>query len=76
MQSITDTYDNQDRVIRAIGFKDKDTITIEFIDEKHANTTRPGQQKSLTFGVTPTLLLGSTSARLLKRPSEITSVSS
>lgn len=37
MQSITDTYDHQNRLIPAMGFPEKETVTMESIDRDRAN---------------------------------------
>ncbi|KAJ5475136.1 hypothetical protein N7539_008202 [Penicillium diatomitis] len=39
MQSITDTYDHQDRLTPALGFKPENIVTVESIDQEHANDT-------------------------------------
>ncbi|KAJ5936686.1 hypothetical protein N7466_003136 [Penicillium verhagenii] len=39
MQSITDSYDHQDRLTPALGFKPENIITVESIDKEHANDT-------------------------------------
>ncbi|KAJ5455684.1 uncharacterized protein N7458_003948 [Penicillium daleae] len=39
MQSITDTYDHQDRLTPAMGFRPENTVTVESIDEERANDT-------------------------------------
>ncbi|KAJ5157655.1 uncharacterized protein N7482_008755 [Penicillium canariense] len=39
MQSITDSYDHQDRLTPAMGFKPENTVTVESIDEERANDT-------------------------------------
>lgn len=39
MQTITDTYDHQDLLTPALGFKDENILTMEDIEEQHANDT-------------------------------------
>ncbi|KAJ5660363.1 hypothetical protein N7507_006814 [Penicillium longicatenatum] len=39
MQSITDSYDHQDRLTPALGFKSENIITVESIDKEHLNDT-------------------------------------
>ncbi|KAJ5097641.1 hypothetical protein N7456_008362 [Penicillium angulare] len=39
MQSITDTYDHQNRLTPALGFKPENILTVESIDKEHANDT-------------------------------------
>ncbi|KAJ6103349.1 hypothetical protein N7486_005776 [Penicillium sp. IBT 16267x] len=39
MQSITDSYDHQDRLTPALGFKPENILTVESIDKEHANDT-------------------------------------
>lgn len=39
MQSITDSYDHQDRLTPALGFKPENIITVESIDKEHLNDT-------------------------------------
>ncbi|KAJ6134459.1 hypothetical protein N7523_000781 [Penicillium sp. IBT 18751x] len=39
MQTITDTYDHQDRLTPALGFRDENILTMEDIDEQHTNDT-------------------------------------
>lgn len=39
MQTITDSYDHQDLLTPALGFKDENILTMERIDEEHANDT-------------------------------------
>jgi arylsulfatase A-like enzyme len=39
MQTITDTYDHQDRLTPALGFKEENILTMEDIDRQHANDT-------------------------------------
>ncbi|KAJ5802152.1 uncharacterized protein N7503_004602 [Penicillium pulvis] len=39
MQSITDSYDHQDRLTPALGFKPENILTVESIDKEHVNDT-------------------------------------
>lgn len=39
MQTITDSYDHQDLLTPALGFKEENILTMEDIDEQHANDT-------------------------------------
>ncbi|KAJ5765647.1 hypothetical protein N7520_005206 [Penicillium odoratum] len=39
MQSITDTYDHQDLLTPALGFKSENILTVETIDKEHINDT-------------------------------------
>lgn len=39
MQTITDTYDNQDLLTPALGFKEENILTMEDIDQQHTNDT-------------------------------------
>ncbi|KAJ5140743.1 hypothetical protein N7448_004151 [Penicillium atrosanguineum] len=39
MQTITDTYDHQDRLTPALGFHDENILTVEVIDKQHTNDT-------------------------------------
>ncbi|KAJ5898706.1 hypothetical protein N7504_008994 [Penicillium tannophilum] len=39
MQSITDSYDHQDRLTPALGFKPENILTVESIDKEHLNDT-------------------------------------